>query len=121
MTPKNGLIGKIGNRGNNFRTTVETNLNSYFNELINFTEPFSTRIIIYKTGFTLKLQEMNSYYLSLCYSKRKIYSTFLWDCGCTTEKKSKRKKSMVKLEDILVRTDYEWLSSCQDPLPVCIW
>ena len=27
---------------------------------------------------------------------------------------------MVKLEDILVHTDDEWLSSGKDPLPICI-
>ena len=28
---------------------------------------------------------------------------------------------MVKIEDVLVRTEDEWLSSGQDPLPVCSW
>ena len=44
-TEKHGLIVNIGNRGNQFRTTVEPNLNIYFNELMNFSEPFSTRIV----------------------------------------------------------------------------
>ena len=34
---------------------------------------------------------------------------------------SNSKQSMVKIEDILVRTDDEWLSSSQEPLPVCSW
>ena len=38
-TDKSGIIGKIGNRVNQFRTTVETNLNSYLNELINLESP----------------------------------------------------------------------------------
>ena len=28
---------------------------------------------------------------------------------------------MVKIEDLQVRTDDEWLSSNQEPLPFCIW
>ena len=60
-TNKHVLIGNIGNRGNQFRTTVEKKLNSYINELINFSEPFSTIFVRDKTGFSLKYHEMNSY------------------------------------------------------------
>ena len=37
------------------------------------------------------------------------------------EIKSKSKTSTVKLEDLPVRTDYEWLSSGKEPLPACGW
>ena len=40
-TDKHGLIENIGNWGNEFRNTVETNLKSYFNELINFSKLFA--------------------------------------------------------------------------------
>ena len=60
-TDKHILIVNILNRGNQFRTTVERKLNSYINELINFSEPFSTIFVRDKTGFSLKYHEMNSY------------------------------------------------------------
>ena len=36
MTMEKLVVGKIGNRGNQFITTVEPNINIYFNEIINF-------------------------------------------------------------------------------------
>ena len=50
---KNRLIGNTGNRGNQFITTFEPNLNSYYNELMNFSKTFATIIVQYKTGFYL--------------------------------------------------------------------
>ena len=44
-TGKHGLIGKVGNRGNWFRTNVEPNSKFYFHEVINFSVPFATLII----------------------------------------------------------------------------
>ena len=37
---EHGLIVNTGNIFNQFITTIEPNLNSYFNELTNFSEPF---------------------------------------------------------------------------------
>ena len=68
-TEKHGLIVNIGNRGNQFRTTVEPNLNIYFNELTNFSELFSTIIVKDKTKISLQDNEMNAYEIPLCYSK----------------------------------------------------
>ena len=59
-TEKNGLMGEIGNRLNQFRNMVEPNLNSYYYELMRFYEPFSTSIVKDKTGFPLRYHEMNS-------------------------------------------------------------
>ena len=42
---KHGLIGNIGNIGNQFRTNVHPHLNSYFNGLMNFSKLFATRIV----------------------------------------------------------------------------
>ena len=53
-TDKHGLIGKIGNRGNQFVTTVKISLNIYFNKLINFSEPFPITILRNKTRFYLQ-------------------------------------------------------------------
>ena len=39
------IIVNIGNRSNKLITTVEQNLNSCFNELMNFYESFATRIV----------------------------------------------------------------------------
>ena len=50
---KNRLIGNTGYRGNQFITTFEPNLNSYYNELMNFSKTFATIIVQYKTGFYL--------------------------------------------------------------------
>ena len=50
-TDKHCLIGNILNRENQFITTVEPNLNSYFNKIMNFPKPFATIIVKYKTGF----------------------------------------------------------------------
>ena len=44
-TDIHGLIVNIGNISNKLRTTVNANLNSCFNELINFYESFATRIV----------------------------------------------------------------------------
>ena len=52
---KHEIIGKIFHRCNQFRTTVEPNLNSHLNELINFTNPFVTRIIREKLDFLYKI------------------------------------------------------------------
>ena len=52
-TYENELVGNISNRDNQFRTNVEPNLNSIFNELINFTKPLATATIRYKTEFYL--------------------------------------------------------------------
>ena len=43
---KHVIIGNIGNVVNQLIITAETNLNSYLNELINFTKQFGTRIVI---------------------------------------------------------------------------
>ena len=63
-TPKddtNGhvIIENIGKIDKQFRTTVETYLDSYFNELIIFTEPFSIIIVRDKNGFYLQDNNMN--------------------------------------------------------------
>ena len=43
-TDKHEMIGNIGKRGNQFRTTLEKNMNTYLNKLTNFDEPFTTII-----------------------------------------------------------------------------
>ena len=53
-TEKHGLIVKVDNRGNKFRTTVEPNLNSYFSEIINFSKTLETIIVRDKTLFSLQ-------------------------------------------------------------------
>ena len=103
-TDKHGIFGKIGIRGNQFRTKYEPKLDSYFNELINFTDPFATIFVREKNEFSSRYQNINSYELPPGYPKRKIYRNFVWDCVWITEMKSKSKKSIVKLEFILIRT-----------------
>ena len=55
-TDKYGLVENIGNKGNQFRTTVEPNFNSYFIELITLSEPFQTILVIEKTILFLQDQ-----------------------------------------------------------------
>ena len=74
-TKKHVIIGNIGEIVNQFITTVEQNLNSYFNEPMNFSKPFVTIVVRDNTVFSLRDHKMNSYEIPLCYSKRKIYST----------------------------------------------
>ena len=57
-TRQYGKIGKIGNRGNMFRTTVEPNLSIYLNDQINFTNPFETIIVIEKTEISLQYHDI---------------------------------------------------------------
>ena len=98
-TDNHVLIGKIGNGGNQFIATVEKNWNSHFNELINFSVPFETRILRVNTGFYLQDHEIKSYKLPPCYPKSKIYRNFCWDCGWIVGVKSNIKQYIVKLED----------------------
>ena len=107
--------------GNQFRTTFEPNFSSCLYELINFAKPFSNRIVRYKTGFSLLDHYMNSYEILLSHSKIKTIAPSCVNCVWIVEMKSKSKQHMVKLEDILVCTDGEWLSSGHEKLPVCIW
>ena len=64
---------------------------------------------------------MYSYEIPMWYSKIIIYSILLHNCGWIMEIKSNSKQLMVKLEDILVITDDECLSSGQENLPIYIW
>ena len=100
-TEEHGLIGKIGNSGNQFKNNVEPSLNIYFYKQINQTEPFADIIVIEKTAIYIQDRYMNSYELPPCYSKRKIYRTFLWNCGQIKQTKSYIKQPMVnKLPNI---------------------
>ena len=69
-TDKHGIFGNIGIRGNQFRTKYEPKLDSYFNELINFTDPFATIFVRENTGFYLLCHEMKYYDTPMCYSFR---------------------------------------------------
>ena len=53
-TYKHEIFGKIGNRDNQFRTNVGTNLNSYLNEKSTFPKPFSTIVLRDKTKFSYR-------------------------------------------------------------------
>ena len=64
-TKNHGLIGDIGNRSNHFRTTVEPNLNIYFNIIMRFEGKFVTRVVRDKPGFSLQYHKINSYGLTL--------------------------------------------------------
>ena len=68
---KHGLIVRIYNRGNQFRTSAEPNLNSYFNELINFADKVTTKVVGEKNAFYLQYHNMNSYEIPPCYQKVK--------------------------------------------------
>ena len=70
-TEKHGVIGRIVNRINQFRTTVEENSNSCFNKTMQISEPFATRTVKEKTRFYLRYPDMNSYKIPPCYSKIK--------------------------------------------------
>ena len=120
-TDKHLLIGKIGNGGNQFITTVEKNWNSHFNELINFYVPFETRILRVNTGFYLQDHKIKSYKQPPCYTKRKIYRNFWWNCGWIVGVKINIKQSMVKLEDLILNNYDDCFLYFQEPLPVCIW
>ena len=65
-TGEHGTNGNIGNRCNWFRTNVEPNVNCYFNNLINFYEPFETRIVRETTGFYFKDHKMKYYEFPCC-------------------------------------------------------
>ena len=53
-TYKHVIIINNGNRGNTFRNNVEPNLNSSFNKLIKFSEPFAAILVRDETLFYLQ-------------------------------------------------------------------
>ena len=59
-------LEKQCNRGNKFKTNTKSNLNTYINELINFTKQFITIIEGENIEFSLQDHKMNSYELPLC-------------------------------------------------------
>ena len=56
---KHGIIVKVFNRVNQFKTSFEKNINSYFNELINFSKSFVTRIVRDRPGFFNEIMRLN--------------------------------------------------------------
>ena len=50
-TEKHEPVVKIANRENQLRTSVEPNVDNYYNELISFSKWFATKIVRDKTGF----------------------------------------------------------------------
>ena len=60
-TETHEIIVNIRNIGNKFRTTIEPNLIIYFNELMNVSKPFTTKVVGYNTGISLWYYKMNSY------------------------------------------------------------